>query len=103
MRGRISHVVDVADLPPLSEGQRRELAALKARPDAQIDWHDIPRLNDAFWRSVVANRYARYVRSARRVSLDGEVVQWLRQTGGNLSEQVNCLLRKAIREDRSGL
>lgn len=37
---------------PLTAAQRRELSALAARPEEDIDTSDIPELTEAFWRGA---------------------------------------------------
>ncbi len=47
------HDVDLANLPPLTEKQKAELAVLAARPDGEIDYSDLPPLNEEFWKKAV--------------------------------------------------
>ncbi|EXJ16361.1 hypothetical protein [Imhoffiella purpurea] len=49
--------LDLDRLPPLSEEQRAELAALRARDDSAIDDSDIPPLTDDAWNQVVQGRF----------------------------------------------
>jgi hypothetical protein len=44
-------------LGPLTPNQRHQLAALAAKPDAQIDYSDIPPLSDSFWKNAVRNPF----------------------------------------------
>lgn len=38
-----------SDLPPLTEERKAELKALAERPDSEIDFSDIPPLDETFW------------------------------------------------------
>ena len=38
----VTYKLDLNNLPPLTESQKAELAALAAMPDDQIDFNDIP-------------------------------------------------------------
>lgn len=37
------------ELPPLTEEREAELTALAQRPDSEIDYSDIPPLDEVFW------------------------------------------------------
>ncbi len=55
----VSDEVNLADLPPLTEHQKRELAALSDRPDDVIDYSDNPALADGFWKNATRGRFHR--------------------------------------------
>ena len=48
-----------SELPPLSEGRKVELKALAERPDSEINYSDIPPLDETFWSR--ANHLPKYV------------------------------------------
>jgi hypothetical protein len=41
----------------LTAAQRREIAALAAKPDREIDFSDIPRLGEDFFKNAVRNPF----------------------------------------------
>jgi hypothetical protein len=45
----VRYDVDLANLPPLTDAQKTELAALAALPDSEIDYSDAPQLPDDFF------------------------------------------------------
>lgn len=45
------------ELPPLTEEQEARLKALSERPDEEIDYSDIPPLDEEFWKNAVRNPY----------------------------------------------
>ncbi len=47
----------IAVVRPLTTKQRREVAALASLPDGSIDYSDIPRLRDRFWKRAVRNPF----------------------------------------------
>jgi hypothetical protein len=55
----VRHDVDPAYLPPLTEAEEAELAALAARLDSGIDTSDIPPLTEAFWQNAKRGRFYR--------------------------------------------
>lgn len=42
-------------MPPLTDAHKAELAALAERPDSEIDYSDIPPLDESFWARAVPN------------------------------------------------
>lgn len=58
--GRIvRYVINLENPPPLTEVQKTELKALSEKPDSEIDYSDIPPLDDAFWERAVPNPFLR--------------------------------------------
>ena len=89
-------------ISPLTPRQRREIAALAAKPDREIDYSDIPRLPEAFWKNAVRNPFYRPVKCQLTVRLDADVIAWLRQRGKGYQTRLNGLLRAAMLEDVGG-
>jgi len=44
---------------PITPARKRKLARLAARPDAEIDFSDIPPLKQSFWENAVRNPFYR--------------------------------------------
>lgn len=89
MRKTVSYTLET--LPPVTEGRRRELAALAALPDDQIDLSDIPELTDEhladFYRPIKRQITAR---------LDADVLAWLKAGGHGYQTRMNAILRRAM-------
>jgi uncharacterized protein (DUF4415 family) len=85
----------------LSEDQLRELEALANRPDDEIDYSDIPPLDDEFWKRAVRNPFYRPVKSQLTVRLDSDVLAWLRAKGKGYQTRINAILRRAMLEETS--
>lgn len=83
----------------LSPARNRKLAALAARPDAEIDFSEIPPLEDSFWENAVRNPFYRPVKQQLTIRLDADVVAWLRQRGRGYQTRLNEVLRRAMLED----
>jgi hypothetical protein len=49
--------VDLNNPPLLTEERKRALKALADMPDSEIDYSDIPPLNESFWRRAVHHPY----------------------------------------------
>ena len=51
----VRHIVDLANLPPLTQAQKAELESIATRPDKEIDTRDISELSEEFWKKAVRN------------------------------------------------
>jgi hypothetical protein len=51
---------------PRTAVRKRKLAELAARPDAEIDYSDIPPLTEEFWENAVRNPFYRRIVKKRR-------------------------------------
>jgi uncharacterized protein (DUF4415 family) len=92
--GRI--VTKTLDEVRLTPARRRELAALAARPDSEIDLSDMPELDEKFWRNAIPNPFYRPLKKQLTVRLDADVIAWLRRQGKGYQTRLNGLLREAM-------
>jgi len=76
--------------------QKRDLAALAALPDDQIDTSDIPELPLRVWKDAVRGRFYRPVKQAVSLRLDIDVVAWLKRPGKGYQTRANHLLRQQM-------
>jgi uncharacterized protein (DUF4415 family) len=83
----------------LTSRQKRELAALAALPDDQIDTSDIPELPPGAWKNAVRGRFYRPVKQAVSMRLDADVVAWLKKRGKGYQTRVNSILRQTMLAD----
>jgi uncharacterized protein (DUF4415 family) len=83
----------------LTPASKRKLAKLAERPDAEIDFSDIPPLTEGFWKNAVRNPFYRPVKQQLTVRLDADVVTWLRRQGRGYQTRLNQVLRRAMLED----
>ena len=83
----------------LSSRQKKELAALAALPDHQIDTSDIPELPPGAWKDAVRGRFYRPVKQAVSLRLDADVVAWLKKRGKGYQTRVNSILRQTMLTD----
>src|ERR1017187_594261 len=65
----------------LTSQQKKELSALAALPDDQIDTSDIPELPVGAWKDAVRGRFYRPVKRAVSMRLDADVIAWLKKRG----------------------
>jgi len=87
---------DLNNLPPLTAKQKAELAALAAMPDDQIDYSDIPPLDETFWKNAVRNPFYKPTKTSTTVRLDSDVLAWLKHQGKGYQTRLNAILREAM-------
>lgn len=92
----VRYEVDPANPPPLTAKQKAGLAALRARPDSEIDTSDIPELTDEFWKNAVRNPLYKPTKTSTTVRVDSDVLAWLKSAGKGYQTRLNVILREAM-------
>ena len=87
------------ELPPLTEARQAELKALANQPDSEIDYSDIPPLDDGFWARAVPNPFYKPVKTHASVRIDADVMAWLKSQGKGYQTRLNAILRQAMLKD----
>jgi uncharacterized protein (DUF4415 family) len=90
------HIVDLADLPPLTNLQQAELKVLAALSDADIDYRDIPPLTEEFWKNSTIGRFYRPTKTSTTVRIDSDVLAWLKAQGKGYQTRINAILRREM-------
>jgi uncharacterized protein (DUF4415 family) len=83
----------------LTASQKKELAALTALADDQIDTSDIPELPPEAWKDAIRGRFYRPVKQAVSMRLDADVIAWLKKRGKGYQTRVNSILRQTMLAD----
>ena len=76
-----------------------ELKALDKRPDSEIDYSDIPPLDNQFWARAVPNPFYKPVKQHASVRIDADVMAWLKSQGKGYQTRLNAILRRAMLDD----
>jgi len=76
--------------PPLSEEQKRRLAAVAGISDEKIDYSDAPFLPNAVWAKVGKIPPAKTQITLR---IDADIVDFFRHTGKRYQTRINAVLR----------
>ena len=79
--------------------QKQRLEAMSKLPDSQIDFSDIPKLGERFWKDAIRNPFYRPVKQQLTVRLDADLVAWLRRQGKGYQTRLNAVLRDAMVKD----
>ena len=77
-----------------SRKQRKELKALAAMRDSQIDFSDQPEVRD--WSRAVVGKFYRPIKKSLTIRLDADVLAWLKSHGRGCQTRINQLLRAAM-------
>jgi len=85
-----------SELLPLSEQQKARLQALAERPDSEIDYSDIPPLDERFWQNAIPNPFYKPTKTAKTLRIDSDVLAWFMRTGKGYQSRINAILREAM-------
>jgi len=88
--------IDLVHPPALTAAQKAEIASLKEKPESEIDYSEIPPLNDAFWKNAVRNPFYRPTKTSTTVRIDSDVLHWLRAQGSGYQSRINAILRREM-------
>lgn len=83
-------------LPPLTDEDRADLAEMALLPDEQIDFSDIPPLNEEDWANAVRGRFYRPVKQQITARVDADVLDWLKSQGKGYQSRINAILRREM-------
>lgn len=97
-RKSVQFEIDLARPPALTETQKMETAFLKAEPESEIDYSEIPPLADAFWKNAVRNPFHWPIKTSTTVRIDSDVLLWLRALGKGYQSRINAILRREMLE-----
>jgi uncharacterized protein (DUF4415 family) len=79
----------------LTKEQKREIAAIAARKDEEIDLSEMPEVID--WSEAEVGKFYRPPKKPVTMRLDADVVEWLKSYGPSYQTKANLLLRHAMR------
>jgi uncharacterized protein (DUF4415 family) len=78
----------------LSKKAERELRALAAMSDDEIDLSDAPEITD--WTGAVVGKFYRPMKAPLTIRIDVDVLAWLRSKGTGYQTRLNRILRDAM-------
>jgi uncharacterized protein (DUF4415 family) len=98
----VRYSFDPANPPPLTDEQRERLRALEDLKDEDIDFSDIPPLDEKFWANGVRGKFYRPVKEQLTLRIDADVLAWFKaKQDGKRGYQtaINAALRKVVEEE----
>jgi uncharacterized protein (DUF4415 family) len=78
----------------LTREQKREIAAIAAKSDKDIDFSDVSPILD--WSGAEIGKFFRPAKKPVTMRLDADVVEWLKTGGPGYQTKANWLLRRAM-------
>ena len=96
----VRYSLDPNNLPPLTPEQVAELDALSKKRDEDIDYSDIPPLDEKFWQNAVRNPFFRPVKKQLTLRLDADLIEWFKRhtdAGGGKERGYQTRINKALR------
>ncbi len=100
-KNMVKFSLDPNNLPPLTDAQRAELAAIDAMPDNTIDYSDAPELTDAFWQ--LANKPIAEQKKQITLRIDTEVIDFFKHSGKRYQTQINAVLRAYVESKKKAV
>jgi uncharacterized protein (DUF4415 family) len=83
------------------ESIRKELAALAAKPESEIDFSDLPATTEQDWQGARRGQFYRPVKKQLTVRIDADVLEWLKSQGKGYQRRLNAILRSAMLDRKS--
>ena len=80
----------------IPESVRKELAALAAKPESEIDLSDLPATTEQDWRGAARGKFYRPIKQQLTVRIDADVLEWLKSEGKGYQSRLNDILRAAM-------
>ncbi len=84
----------------LTKEQKRDIRAIAAKRDGDIDFSDLPPVLD--WSGAEIGKFYRPTKKPVTMRLDSDVVAWLKADGRGYQTKANWLLRNAMLYFTSG-
>jgi len=82
----------------LKEGQIRDIKAIAAKRDEDIDFSDAPAVPD--WKGAEIGKFYRPKKQPVTMRLDSDVIAWLKADGRGYQTKANWLLRSAMEHQK---
>ena len=80
----------------IPDAVRKELAALAAKPESEIDFSDLPATTAEDWKGAQRGRFYRPIKKQLTVRIDADVLEWLKGQGAGYQSRLNEILRSAM-------
>jgi uncharacterized protein (DUF4415 family) len=74
----------------------KQISALEAMSDADIDYSDIPATTAKDWVGAVRGKFYRPLKQQLTVRIDSDVLAWLKRGGRGYQSRLNAILRTAM-------
>jgi uncharacterized protein (DUF4415 family) len=82
----------------LTKKQHEDILALQEMSDEEIDYTDIPPIED--WSKAMVGRFYRPVKETVTIRIDADILDWLKQGGKGYQTRLNGILRVVMEQKR---
>lgn len=86
--------LDPSNLPRLTKAQQAELTALRNKADDDINYSDLPELDDGFWET--ASRAIPVGKKQVTLRIDEDVLDFFKTAGRRYQTRINAVLRAYV-------
>ena len=85
----------------MSSSKQQRLKRLRAIKEEEIDYSDIPELDESFWETAVVE----YPEKKKPVTLrlDADVLEWFKSKGKGYQTRINAVLRSYVDAHRKNV
>jgi len=97
----VKHSFDPDNPPVLTAEQKEELKALSKMQDKDIDYSDIPPMDETkqWYRAAEHPALYRPIKKPTTIRLDADVLEWLKSKGKGYQTRINAILREAMLDE----
>jgi len=84
----------------MKESKKHRLEEIEKIQDNEIDYSDIPELDDSFWNNATIV----YPENKKPITLrlDTDVLEWFRSTGKGYQTRINAILKSYVKAHKKG-
>lgn len=95
-RNIVKFSLDLKSMLPLSAEEQAQIDLLRARPDSEIDYSDIPELDDAFWAAASHRVLEASPKKQITLRLDEDILDFFKRAGSRYQTRINAVLRAYV-------
>jgi uncharacterized protein (DUF4415 family) len=80
----------------ISAKAKREIGALRNKPDSEIDTSETRVLPPEKWANAVVGKFYRPIKQPLALRLDADVLAWFKEQGPGYQSRINAVLRRRL-------
>ena len=80
--------------------EEAKLRALAERPDDEIDFSDIPEIDEAWFKNATIGQFYKPIKKHTSLRIDSDVLAWFKRRGKGYQTHVNAVLREAMLREK---
>jgi uncharacterized protein (DUF4415 family) len=84
----------------ISVEAKREIEALRNKPDSEIDTSETRVLPPEKWANAIVGKFYRPIKKPVALRLDADVIAWFKEQGRGYQSRINEVLRREMNSHR---